>query len=126
MSFPVDVTAPLSVGVKITIAEALAQMPAEGKRVAVFLRHGSLLAEMYAPRGHDPQLPHTRDEVYVIAAGRGVFVSGSARQDFAPGDFLFVPAGMVHRFESFSDDFAAWVMFYGPEGGELGTAKAAP
>ena len=76
-----------------------------------------------APRGHDPQKPHTRNEVYVIAAGRGTFLSGGARQDFAPGDFLFVPAGMVHRFEEFSDDFAAWVMFYGPEGGELGTAK---
>jgi len=24
----------------------------------------------------------------------------------------------VHRFEQFSDDFEAWVFFYGPEGGE--------
>jgi hypothetical protein len=31
---------------------------------------------------------------------------------------LFVPAGVVHRFEDFSDDLAIWVMFYGPEGGE--------
>jgi hypothetical protein len=29
-----------------------------------------------------------------------------------------VPAGHVHRFESFSDDFAVWVFFYGPSGGE--------
>jgi len=35
-----------------------------------------------------------------------------------PGDLLFVPAGIVHRFEDFTDDFATWVMFYGPEGGE--------
>jgi hypothetical protein len=35
-----------------------------------------------------------------------------------PGELLFVPAGVVHRFEDFSDDFATWVMFYGPEGGE--------
>ena len=27
-------------------------------------------------------------------------------------------AGEVHRFERFSDDFATWVFFYGPEGGE--------
>ena len=29
-----------------------------------------------------------------------------------------VPAGVVHRFEDFTDDFATWGMFYGPEGGE--------
>ena len=28
------------------------------------------------------------------------------------------PLACVHRFEEFSDDFATWVMFYGPEGGE--------
>lgn len=38
--------------------------------------------------------------------------------DQLPGDLLFVPAGVVHRFEEFTDDFATWVMFYGPEGGE--------
>jgi hypothetical protein len=25
---------------------------------------------------------------------------------------------MPHRFEDFTDDFATWVIFYGPEGGE--------
>jgi hypothetical protein len=28
---------------------------------------------------------------------------------------LFVPAGMIHHFEKFSDDFATWVIFYGEE-----------
>jgi len=37
---------------------------------------------------------------------------------FAPGDMLFVPAKMEHRFEDFSADFATWVLFYGPTGGE--------
>ena len=41
------------------------------------------------------------------------------RHRFAPGDLLFVPAGVEHRFEEFSDDFAAWVFFYGPEVGEV-------
>ena len=77
-----------------------------------------MLAKLYAPRGHDPQQPHTRDEVYIVVAGTGMFLSGDARQRFGPGDFLFVPAGMVHRFEEFSDDLTLWVIFYGPEGGE--------
>ncbi len=34
------------------------------------------------------------------------------------GDFLFVPAGVEHRFENFTSDFATWVFFYGPVGGE--------
>ena len=29
------------------------------------------------------------------------------------------PRGVVHRFEKFTDDLAMWVMFYGPEGGEV-------
>lgn len=36
----------------------------------------------------------------------------------APGNLLFVAAGAEHRFEDFTGDFGAWVMFYGPEGGE--------
>jgi hypothetical protein len=31
---------------------------------------------------------------------------------------LFVAAGVPHRFEEFSRDFAAWVVFWGPKGGE--------
>jgi hypothetical protein len=27
---------------------------------------------------------------------------------------------MEHRFEDFTEDFATWVVFYGPEGGEGG------
>ena len=34
------------------------------------------------------------------------------------GQVLFVPAGIEHRFEDFSDDFSTWVIFYGPAGGE--------
>jgi hypothetical protein len=38
---------------------------------------------------------------------------------FSPGDALFVRTGEVHRIEAFTADFSAWVMFYGPMGGEL-------
>ncbi|HEY6572923.1 MAG TPA: cupin domain-containing protein, partial [Candidatus Eisenbacteria bacterium] len=61
-----------------------------------------------------------RDEVYVVISGSGKFLNGVARRPFGPGDFLFVPAGVEHRFEEFSDDLAVWVIFYGPEGGEAG------
>jgi mannose-6-phosphate isomerase-like protein (cupin superfamily) len=84
------------------------------------LEHGTLSVEIYAPSGNDPQQPHSRDEVYAVISGRGEFVLGPERRPFGPGDVLFVPARASHRFEKFSDDFATWVFFYGPEGGEAG------
>ena len=36
---------------------------------------------------------------------------------FESDDFLFVPAGLPHRFLDFGDSPEAWIMFYGPEGG---------
>ncbi|MDQ3137039.1 MAG: cupin domain-containing protein [Gemmatimonadota bacterium] len=103
----------------LTVPAALAQLPGpNGERFVELFTHGTLSIELYAPRGHDPQSPHTRDEAYVVVAGRGHFRNGDARHPFASGDVLFVPAGVAHRFEEFSDDLAVWVFFYGPEGGE--------
>lgn len=104
---------------RLTLTQALSLIPgAKGERFAAVLEHGSLLVEIYAPRGVDPQQPHTRDEVYIVIKGSGYFVSDERRGPFAEGDLLFVPAGVPHRFEDFTDDLAVWVIFYGPEGGE--------
>lgn len=103
----------------LTVSEGLARLPGPaGERFVELFRRGTLSVELYAPRGRDPQSPHTRDEVYVVAQGRGSFLNGDARHPFGPGDVLFVPAGVVHRFEGFGDDLVVWVLFYGPEGGE--------
>lgn len=99
----------------------LARLPTpEGNPFVVAYGHGTLSVELYlyAPRGVDTQTPHRRDEVYVVVRGSGWFVNGPARHRFGPGDLLFVPAGVEHRFEEFTDDLAAWVVFYGPDGGE--------
>lgn len=91
----------------------------EGIPSAFVFEHGTLQVKMYQPSRQDPQKPHTRDEIYLIARGSGWFVNGAERHSFQSGDMLFVPAGVTHRFEEFSDDFCTWVMFYGPEGGEV-------
>jgi mannose-6-phosphate isomerase-like protein (cupin superfamily) len=103
----------------VTLVDAMALLPTpEGKRFVTVLEHGSLQVEIYAPRGIDPQQPHTRDEAYIVARGSGEFINGESRQPFSTGDFLFAPAGVEHRFVNFTDVFYVWVIFYGTEGGE--------
>jgi mannose-6-phosphate isomerase-like protein (cupin superfamily) len=104
----------------ISLAEALLKGPPPAGNLAVpVFAHGSLVVELYTPVGHDPQTPHTRDEVYFVSRGKALFFDGERRYSVEAGAFLFVAAGRVHRFEEFSEDFAVWVVFYGPEGGEL-------
>ena len=104
---------------RLTAKAALDRLHAlKDKTFVELFKHGSLSIEIYRPRGTDLQKPHTRDEVYVVVSGRGYFVNGDTRQPFEPGELLFVPAGVAHRFEEFSEDFSTWVIFYGPEGGE--------
>lgn len=102
----------------VPLAAAARVRPPAGALSSLVFEHGSMALRLYAPVGTDAQKPHTRDEIYVVASGSGVFVNGDTRHDFVAGDALFVPAGVTHRFESFSADFAVWVVFYGPEGGE--------
>ncbi len=97
-------------------AECAAHLPAD--RYFIALTRGTLEVGVYAPEGTDPQQPHDRDECYVILEGKGRFQMGDETVPFQAGDFLFVPAGVPHRFLDFDKSFKTWVMFYGPEGGE--------
>ena len=103
---------------KFTPKEALAKLEKHPKEFLTLFEHGTLVVEIYQPNKVDKQTPHSRDEVYVVISGTGTFFNDGERNEFGPGDFLFVKAGLEHRFENFSEDFVTWVMFYGPEGGE--------
>ncbi|HWQ37193.1 MAG TPA: cupin domain-containing protein [Burkholderiales bacterium] len=105
---------------RVSVSDALLAVSKieQGIASASCFEHGTLQVKMYRPHEQDLQNAHTRDEVYVIARGSGWFVNGAERHRFQPGDVLFVPAGVAHRFEAFSEDFCTWVIFYGPEGGE--------
>lgn len=102
----------------ISLARAQGAPLTPGDLSSLLLTHGSMTLEYYAPRGVDKQTPHSKDEIYIITRGYGWFRYGAERVRFAPGDALFVAAGVEHKFEEFSDDFEAWVIFYGSEGGE--------
>ena len=98
----------------LSLARALALPLPEGRRSAEVLVDGDLEVRLYAPKGHDPQEPHDRDEIYVVAAGRGKVRVGDRVDAIETGAMVFVAAHEAHRFEEFSDDFAVWVVFYGP------------
>lgn len=115
--------------IKASMAELLRRLsgsPSEkwpdGKRFVTVLAHGTMSVELYAPVGADPQGLHSQDELYFIVAGRGEIVIADERHAFGPGDVFFVAAGVAHRFESFTDDFATWAVFWGPPGGEADPA----
>lgn len=108
-----------SKSIHVGLSEALAKgEPPPGNLAFPIFQHGSLEVEFYTPVDQDLQTPHSRDEIYVVAKGSGLFFDGEKRIEVEQGSFIFVPAGQVHRFENFSSDFAVWVVFYGPEGGE--------
>jgi mannose-6-phosphate isomerase-like protein (cupin superfamily) len=108
----------------LSVAQAVERVAAATPLRSVSLfEHGTLLVKFYAPRGEDPQKPHARDELYVVAQGRGVFFDGQTRRPFGPGDLLCAAAGVPHRFEAFTDDFGVWVMYYGPGNGEAAVPR---
>ena len=104
---------------RATLSDAMARLPGPaGERYTSAIEYGTLTVELYAPRGADPQKPHTRDEVYVVASGSGWFVNGTERHRFAAGDVMFVPAQVPHRFEEFTDDLVVWAVFCSPQNEE--------
>jgi mannose-6-phosphate isomerase-like protein (cupin superfamily) len=114
---------------KASVADLLQRLPGprtanwpEGERFTEAFARGTLVVELYAPEAIDTQEPHKRDEVYFVISGAGEFVVAGERTHFAAGDALFAAAGVAHRFENFSTDFVTWVVFYGPEGGEIAEA----
>jgi mannose-6-phosphate isomerase-like protein (cupin superfamily) len=110
---------PSSKRAHLAATQAIAHLPElPEEQYAILFRHGTLTVGIYAPRGTDPQQPHSRDEAYVVVQGQGTYVNGDTRRAFTAGDLIFVPAHVPHHFEDFTDDFVVWVLFYGPEGGE--------
>ena len=101
-----------------TLEQAAGLPTSPGRSSALLMARGSMTLRYYAPKGEDRQTPHDQDELYIVAHGRGSFLREDHKVDFGPGDVLFAAAGEEHRFVDFSDDFATWVVFYGPAGGE--------
>src|SRR5213078_3868894 len=76
----------------IGAGEAEARLPeSQRERSIALFQHGTLTVKLCAPRGSDPQTPHTRDEIYVVIRGTGDFICAGERRKFAAHDFLLSP-----------------------------------
>lgn len=102
---------------QVSVEEAM-QLLVGDTQFATVLENGSMIVEIYEPIGKDYQTPHAQDELYVIISGSGEFLNDGKTTEFKTGDVLFVPAGVEHRFEKFTENFKTWVIFYGTIGGE--------
>lgn len=100
------------------LAALAAAQAASGDRYLEFLREPSMSIGLYVlPAGAtDGQSPHTEDEAYVVLAGRSRFTAGDETRDVAPGDTIFVAAGVPHRFHDITDELQLIVVFAPPEG----------
>jgi mannose-6-phosphate isomerase-like protein (cupin superfamily) len=102
----------------IRLADGKSHIPA-GEHSVSLLQRGTLNVKLSFPVPPNRQTPHTQDEIYVVVRGQGVLFHDGKRDAFGPGDLMFIAAGTEHRFEDFTDDLAVWVVFYGPQGGEV-------
>jgi mannose-6-phosphate isomerase-like protein (cupin superfamily) len=104
----------MKIPTRVTVAEMTAAPMPPGRLSKLAFDAGEVELRLYAPQGADHQVPHDRDELYLVVHGSGTFVREDERATFAPGDVLFAAAGEQHRFVDFSGDLTLWVLFYGP------------
>src|ERR671913_364868 len=108
--------------IALTLGESLRRQQDAGGPWAELLRVPDLSVGLYVlpagggdgpqpPPGVDGQQPHTEDEVYVVLAGRSRFTAGGESRDAGPGDVIFVPARVPHRFHDISEELRVVVVF---------------
>jgi mannose-6-phosphate isomerase-like protein (cupin superfamily) len=101
-----------------TLSDAIAAQRAAGGPWVELLSVPDLSVGLYVlvAGAEDLQQPHTEDEVYVILAGRGRFSAAAETRDCGPGDVIFVPAHVPHRFHDITDELRVVVVFGPAEG----------
>ncbi len=104
---------------KFTIDEFLGKLPLpandkwkEGVFDVEALKRKNVSLVFFAPRGTDYQTFHDEDEFYFVVRGSGELIINGKTFACETGDALFVPAKVIHHFENFTEDFAAWAVFF--------------
>lgn len=90
---------------------ATAKWPHGHFDTTVFERGDGASALFFAPRVADYQTPHDRDEFYVVISGTGEMDIDGTMIVYRPGDLLYIPRDVPHRFVMPPEDLALWVFF---------------
>jgi mannose-6-phosphate isomerase-like protein (cupin superfamily) len=99
--------------IALTLDEALRRREDAGGPWAELVRVPDLSVGLYVLGAGDVdgQQPHTEDEVYVVLAGRSRFTAGTETREVRPGDVIFVPAEVPHRFHDIDEELRIVVVF---------------
>ena len=99
------------------LADLVARLATDRHDFAEFFRGPtgtlSLTVARWPAGSVDDQQPHTEDEVYYVASGRGTLTIGEEVVAVTPGSVAFVAAGTEHRFGNISEDLEVLV-FWSP------------
>lgn len=100
----------------------LRERAAHGEGYVEVIRHPSCSVGIYRLAAGEPdrQSPHTEDEVYYVASGRGRIAVGEEDEAVSPGSIVFVAAREEHRFFDITEDLEVLVFFSPAEGSREG------
>lgn len=98
---------------KTEIGDLLAGMDKSKAAYQEFIRSAGLSVGLYhLPAGaHDPQQPHTEDEVYYVISGRGQIRVDDEDMPVQASSTVFVGANVKHHFHSITEDLVVLVVF---------------
>jgi mannose-6-phosphate isomerase-like protein (cupin superfamily) len=99
----------------VSLVAARTLQPPEGSRAAEVFRGDHVWIRFAARPTSDPQVPHDRDEFYIVASGAARYRWDGGQTMIGPGDMMFAAAHTPHGYDQFSEDFSVWVVFYGPQ-----------
>ncbi|HJU20266.1 MAG TPA: cupin domain-containing protein [Stellaceae bacterium] len=102
-------------GFQVSLAAARALPTPSGRASAEVFVAGDIEVRFAAPPTHGMQVPHERDEFYVVATGTGRYRIDDTEVSIGPGDLLYAAAHAPHGFVERSADFSEWIVFYGPQ-----------
>ncbi|HEX2494724.1 MAG TPA: cupin domain-containing protein [Steroidobacter sp.] len=100
---------------KITLAEAIALVHAEPVPYATLFEREELGLELFIPNGPMQSATHAHDELYLVQSGAAILDRAGERISCGAGDVVFVPSNTPHRFDSWSAEFRAWVLYVRPQ-----------
>ena len=95
------------------LSDILAAQAGSGRAYLEFLRVPALSLGLYVlpAGGVDPQQPHSEDEVYYVARGRGQIRVGGEDRPVEAGSIVYVATGVEHRFHAILEDLHILVFF---------------